>query len=162
MNAFNVGKYLVRVLKFIVFYSVLILIMLTIVYFTSDHSVSFREFLLPESGNNLKNMIILIVAFSAVYPFIGFGKREVHMNRSFDKDKEVVTGMVTDMGYVLVSDNDNKLVFKSKRIITRIFRVFEDKIVIDYSDNPLLVTGLRRDIMRISQHIQYHFRRMED
>ncbi|MFA6326652.1 MAG: hypothetical protein WCX21_05800, partial [Bacteroidales bacterium] len=64
MNAFNVGKYLVRVLKFIVFYSVLILIMLAIVYFTSDHSVSFREFLLPESGNNLKNMIILIVAFS--------------------------------------------------------------------------------------------------
>jgi hypothetical protein len=70
--------------------------------------------------------------------------------------------MVTDMGYVLVSDNDNKLIFKSKRIITRIFRVFEDKIVIDYSDNPLLVTGLRRDIMRISQHIQYHFRRMEE
>ncbi len=162
MNAFNVGKYLIRVLKFIVFYSVLVLIMLAIVFYTSEHTISFREFLQPESGNNLRSMIILIVAFSAVYPFIGFGKREVHMNRSFDKDKEVVTGMVSDMGYVLVSDYDNKLVFKSKRILTRIFRVFEDKITIDYSDNPLIISGMRRDIMRVSQHIQYHFRRMEE
>lgn len=44
----------------------------------------------------------------------------------------------------------------------RIFRVFEDKITLDYRDNPLTIEGMRRDIQRIASHLEHYFRGVSD
>lgn len=159
MKKFNFGRYLIRVVKYIIYYSLFILALLAIVYYTSDHQAitSFWELIRPESQRNL---IILIVAFAAVYPFIGFEKKEVYTLRAFDKDKDTVMDIVKECGYVLLSDQDNIMTFRVKNMVTRIFRVFEDKLVLDYSSNPLIVEGMRKDIARLASHMEYHFRRM--
>ena len=67
MQGFNMGKYLLRVVKYIIFYAILIFLMLVIVYFTSSNQeITFWELIRPGQQTNL---IILIVAFSVVYPF---------------------------------------------------------------------------------------------
>ncbi|HHV03957.1 MAG: hypothetical protein WCQ69_02455 [Bacteroidales bacterium] len=160
MKGFNIGVYLRRVLKYIIFYTILIMAMLAIVYFTSDHpSTTFWELIQPEQQ---KNLIILIVAFSVVYPFIGFSKKEIYTNRPMAEDKETVICIVGESGFILVSDQDGKMVFKAKRITMRIFRVFEDKITIKYNDNPLIIEGMRRDMQRIARHLELFFQQSQE
>lgn len=156
MQGFNMGKYLIRVVKYIIFYAILIFLMLVVVYFTSSNQeITFWELIRPGSQQNL---IILIVAFSVVYPFIGFTKQKIYTNRPFDQDKDAVIRIITESGFITASDNDGKLVFKAKRISMRIFRVFEDKITLDYTDNPLVMEGMRRDVQRIARHLEHYFR----
>ena len=156
MQGFNIGKYLLRVVKYIIFYAILIFLMLVVVYFTSSNQdITFWELIRPGQQTNL---IILLVAFSVVYPFIGFTKQKIYTNRPFDEDKDAVIRIFTESGFMPASDNHGKLVFKAKRISMRVFRVFEDKITLDYTDNPLVMEGMRRDVQRIARHMEHHFR----
>jgi hypothetical protein len=156
MQGFNMGKYLLRVVKYIIFYAILIFLMLVVVYFTSSNQeITFWELIRPGQQTNL---IILIVAFSVVYPFIGFTKQKIYTNGPFDQDKDAVVRIFTESGFIQASDNDGKLVFKAKRITMRIFRVFEDKVTLDYTDNPLVMEGMRRDVQRIARHMEHYFR----
>jgi len=156
MQGFNIGKYLLRVVKYIVFYAVLIFLMLVVVYFTSDNqNISFWELIRPGQQTNL---IILVVVFSVIYPFIGFTKQKIYTNTPFAQDKEAIVRIFTESGFIQALDNDGKLVFKAKRISMRIFRVFEDKITLDYRDNPLVMEGMRRDVQRIARHMEHYFR----
>jgi ribosomal protein S17E len=52
------------------------------------------------------------------------------------------------------------MVFKARRVGMRLFRVFEDKITVDYNENPLVVDGMRRDALRIARHMEYYFRQV--
>ncbi len=160
MKGFNLWIYLRRVAKYIVFYTVIILLMLLIVYFTSDNrSITFWELIRPQSQTNL---IILILAFSAVYPFLGFSKKEVYTNRFSEQDKEAAIRIIAESGFILISDQDGKMVFKSKRLTMRIFRVFEDLITLEYRDQTLTIEGMRRDIQRISSHLGHYFRSLRE
>ncbi len=160
MKGFNLWIYLRRVAKYIVFYTVIILLMLLIVYFTSDNrSITFWELIRPQSQTNL---IILILAFSAVYPFLGFSKKEVYTNRFSEQDKEAAIRIISESGFILISDQDGKMVFKSKRLTMRIFRVFEDLITLEYRDQTLTIEGMRRDIQRISSHLGHYFRSLRE
>ncbi len=158
MQKFNFGRYLIRVLKYTIYYSLFILALLALVYYTSDNqAISFWDLIRPESQRNL---VLLIVAFAVVYPFIGFEKKQVYTLRPFDKDKETVIDIVKECGYVLLSDESNRMTFRIKSKVSRIFRVFEDKFVVDYSSNPLIVEGMRKDVTRLASHMEYHFKRM--
>ena len=44
----------------------------------------------------------------------------------------------------------------------RIFRVFEDKITLDYRDYTLTIEGMRRDIQRIASHLEHYFRSVRE
>ncbi|HOZ20117.1 MAG: hypothetical protein PHX94_01005 [Bacteroidales bacterium] len=160
MKGFNLWIYLRRVAKYIVYYTIIILILLLIVYYTSDNrNITFWELIRPGSQTNL---IILIVAFSAVYPFLGFSKKEVYTNRFSEQDKEAAIRIFSESGFILISDQDGKMVFKSKRIAMRVFRVFEDKITLDYRGDQLTVEGMRRDIQRIASHLGNYFRSVRE
>ncbi len=160
MKGFNLWIYLRRVAKYIVYYTIIILILLLIVYYTSDNrNITFWELIRPGSQTNL---IILIVAFSAVYPFLGFSKKEVYTNRFSEQDKEAAIRIFSESGFILISDQDGKMVFKSKRITMRVFRVFEDKITLDYRGDQLTVEGMRRDIQRIASHLGNYFRSVRE
>ena len=37
----------------------------------------------------------------------------------------------------------------------RAFRVYEDKVTIDYSSNPVIISGLRKDVFRFGRGIEY-------
>ena len=158
MKGFNLGIYLRRVIKYIVFYTVFILALLTLVYFTSkNQEITFWELIRPDSQ---KNLILLIIAFSAVYPFIGFIRKDIPVGRFNAEDKEMVSKIFAEAGFLLASDESGIMVFRAARWDMRLFRVYEDKITLDYNENPLLIDGMRRDVMRVARHLEYYFRQV--
>lgn len=158
MKGFNMGIYLRRVVKYIIFYTVFILALLALVYFTSkNQEITFWELIRPGSQRNL---ILLIIAFSAVYPFIGFIRKDITVPRFNAEDKEMVCNFFAEAGFLLVSDESSMMIFRASRWDMRLFRVFEDKIILDYNENPLLIDGMRRDVMRVARHMEYYFRQV--
>ena len=57
--------------------------------------------------------------------------------------------------YVLKSDDGKKMVWVLKNPVMRAFRVYEDKVTIDYSSNPVIISGLRKDVFRFGRGIEY-------
>ena len=160
MKGFNILAYLRRVVKYVVFYTILIVAMLAVVYFTSDNpNITFWELIQP---GQQKNLILLIVAFSLLYPFLGFSKKEIFTNRPMTEDKDTVIRIAAESGFIQESDQNGKMVFRAKRIAMRIFRVFEDRITIDYTGNPVVIEGMRRDIQRIARHMEHFFQRSRE
>ena len=58
------------------------------------------------------------------------------------------------MRYILLSDEDKKMIFQHKNPVVRFMRIYEDRIEVDYSENPVIVSGLRRDVDRLARRVQ--------
>lgn len=154
-------RYPIRAFKSIIMCLCLALIIFGLSYYLSPerHTMSFME--LIERSNPTK-IIIFLAAFGLIYPFIGYIRHNVALSHPFTAmEKEAIIKLFTDMRFKFVADTDGKLYFRSVNPAARITRMFEDTIEVDYTGNPLVVEGLRRDTYRIGKAIEWMFRKME-
>ena len=111
-------------------------------------------------ASNLTMLILLGFVFGFVYPFIGYISQKVSIVRPItEEDKEVIKKLFSDTRYQMISDEDNKMVFRTTNQVARFTRLFEDAIEVDYSSNPIIFSGLRRDTYRLSRAIDWQLRR---
>ena len=147
--------YFIRVFKYVVYYTIFLGLLLALVFYTSSDRGELQYFweLIPAS--NYWQVALFLVVFSAVYPFIGFVKRNVYLNRSFQADKELLIECILRANYQLASDDGATMSFRQKSIFIRIIRLFEDTITLNYSDNPIVLDGMRRDVYRFARNMEY-------
>jgi len=147
-------RYFIRVVKYFLYFSVLITLMLAIVFYTSDRG-ELRYFweLIPAS--NAWQMALFVFAFSAINPFISFVERKVYLNHSFGQDRDALLAPILQANYQMESDNGTQFVFRHKNPFIRFMRMYEEKIILDYSNNPLLLKGMRRDVYRFARNMEY-------
>ena len=153
-------RYFIRALKSILLFFIFGTLVFVLVYYTGTKSsdVNFMDFVYM---SNIKNIIIFFTVFGLVYPMIGYVKQKVYASKSFDEYKEEVVRIFSQVNFVLISDKDKKMVFRPKSELLRLMRWYEDAVVVDYSDAPVLVNGLRRDAYRLSRRIQDYIRNVE-
>ncbi|MCL1973517.1 MAG: hypothetical protein FWG54_01710 [Bacteroidetes bacterium] len=148
-------NYLIRFVKYFVYLCILIAIMLALVFYLSDHRGEYRHFWELIPTYNFWQMGLFLFVFAAIYPIISYVDRKVYLNRSFDLDKDLLINVLLNANYQIESDNDYRLVFRHKNAFTRFMRLYEDKITLDYSDNPIVLNGLRRDVYRFARTMEY-------
>ncbi len=114
--------------------------------------------------SNLKQMILFLGAFGLIYPLVGFVNKKIYTNGPLTAaQKQQIEAMFAAAKYVLTKDENNVMVFRPKASYVRFMRLlFEDSIRLDYSDNPLVMDGLRRDVYRLARNIEISFRREEN
>jgi len=153
-------RYFLRVLKSIVLFFVMVALIHVLIYFIAEESRfdTFMEFI---GQSDLRSMAILFLVFSMVYPLIGYVKQQVYASKPFDDYKQEVIRMFAQANFVLESDENKKLVFRNKSAFSRLMRLYEDAVEVDYSDSPILLRGLRRDAYRFARMIQYLIRNTE-
>ena len=147
-------RYLIRFVKYLIYLSVIATLLLALVFSLSDHG-ELQHFweLIPAS--NQWPMALFLVAFAAINPFISYVDRKVYLNRSFDRDRELLIDVILKANYQIKSDNENRLIFRHNHQLTRFIRMYEDTIILDYSDNPIVLKGQRRDIDRFARSMEY-------
>jgi hypothetical protein len=116
-----------------------------------DNPITFKELL---QKNNLGILITFGVVFGMVYPLFGYVKRKVHTNHPLDEEKQEVIRLFADVRFEVSSDEDKKIIFRHKSPVIRFMRLYEDGIVVDYSENPVILSGLRRDVDRLASRVQ--------
>ena len=150
-------KYIVRAVKYFISVCVLaaliILLLVLLGYVSSDVDVMFQQ-----GWKSIGYIAIMFAVVSAIYPRFGYKKRLAGALGDFADLRPGVVSFMEEHGYVLESEDDQVMTFRSKSAAHRIFRLWEDRVTIEKALGGFEVEGLTRDITRIVYGLEYKFR----
>lgn len=155
-------KYLIRSLKYLLYFLVIFFIIVGLLFlwqYTKNTDITFAG--LFREGS-LPKLVIFFLLVAAIYPALGFVKRKFHLNGDYSKYAGTIEDTLKDAGYEIGSKDDEKVVFRHRKAITRLTRMYEDAIVFDLREDPIVVDGLRKDVDRILRAISYRISREEE
>ncbi|MBR2437967.1 MAG: hypothetical protein IKB26_02900 [Bacteroidales bacterium] len=153
-------KYFIRSVKYLVYFTVMcgIILVLTFHFSVKPEGLTLMDMLLVDGS--IYKMLIFFVAVAAIYPALGFQKKEVYVSNFKEHKKEIVE-LFENANYVVASESATTISFKLRNPFLRLLRICEDYVTIDFSGNPILMEGLRKDILRFSRGIEYICRENE-
>lgn len=156
---FDFNKYLVRAGKYLVYLTIVFVLIVAIFSLTSGQGFNYEVLFRPGSGVQI---IIFLVLMSLVYPFFGYATRKVYLNRDFESDKEGILGVFTTNRYVIESQGEGYIRFKHTAAFVRVVRMGEDTITLFTSENPIKIEGARKDVLRLARMIEYHQQKFKE
>ncbi len=148
-------KYFIRSVKYFVYFAVIFLIVVNIIFYTSQRQPGIENFTDLFKEGSWWQMLALFVAFAAVYPALGYYNKKIYTNNNFTAKKQAIINYMTENGrYLLADDSNGRLTFRIRSPFIKFMRLYEDAIVIDYTDNPIVMSGLRKEVVRFSSNIE--------
>lgn len=154
-------KYFIRSVKYLFYFSFMcgIILVLTFHFSVKPEDLTLMDMLLVD--NSLYKMLAFFVAVAAVYPALGFQKKEVYIS-NFKENRKQIVELFENANYVIASESATSISFKLRNPFLRVLRLCEDYVTIDFSGNPVVMEGLRKDILRFSRGIEYICRSEEE
>ena len=148
-------KYFIRSVKYLFYFSFMcgIILVLTFHFSVKPEDLTLMDMLLVD--NSLYKMLAFFVAVAAVYPALGFQKKEVYIS-NFKENKKQIVELFENANYVIASESATSISFKLRNPFLRVLRLCEDY------GNPIVMEGLRKDILRFSRGIEYICRSEEE
>lgn len=147
-------KHLIRSVKYFIYIAIIFCIIVAIIYYLSDHSNTNSPLDLFKEGSWWK-MLLFFVAFSAVYPFVGYQKKEIYHNGNVKDYRKQILELFENARYQLVDEGDNYFKFRMKNRVSAVLtKMSEDEITIDFSENPAIISGLRKDVLRFARNVE--------
>ena len=154
-------KYFIRSVKYLFYFSFMcgIILVLTFHFSVKPEDLTLMDMLLVD--NSLYKMLAFFVAVAAVYPALGFQTKEVYIS-NFKENKKQIVELFENANYVIANESATSISFKLRNPFLRVLRLCEDYVTIDFSGNPIVMEGLRKDILRFSRGIEYICRSEEE
>jgi hypothetical protein len=158
-------RYYIRAGKSILLFYTIAILAIVCIYFVSSAEErqvdNFMEFL--QRGVKLGWMSLFLALFGLVYPLMGYTKHFIPRAEPLTaEEKDTVVAVFANARFTLRQDDGQVLVFRHKNAFTRLMRVYEDAITVDYSGKGLIVEGLRRDADRLARGIEWKLRKDDE
>ncbi|MBN2482406.1 MAG: hypothetical protein JXB19_11740 [Bacteroidales bacterium] len=147
-------QYVRRFIKFLlyaVFFLILLLIILPLIAEGKTVSESFQELFRQKQTIII---IALLLAYSLLYPVIGFRKVKRYINGRFDDNKVYFDEAFQGLDYIKKRESDSEIVYRKKSFPTRALYLWEDEVKLDTYDNPVIISGMRKATTRINRRIE--------
>ncbi|MFI3294474.1 MAG: hypothetical protein R3Y19_00460 [Rikenellaceae bacterium] len=139
-------RYLIRFLKYIVYFVLLLGAMLLIMNSFGD-TISFEAY----KGERGLMLIGAIIFFSLIYPFIGFTRKTLTVNAS--NRVEEVERILAMCGYKRVNADNENMEFEGASFSKKLITMWEDKVTITTQDGVSVIVGSRKEIVKIAYRI---------
>lgn len=154
-------KYFIRSVKYLVYFTVVcgIILVITFHFSVKPEGLTLIDMLLVDGS--IYKMLAFFVAVAAVYPALGFQKKQMYVSNVKEHRKEIVE-LFENANYVIDSESATSISFRMRNPFMRLLRLYEDKVTIDYTDYPVFIEGLRKDVLRFSRNIEYYICREEE
>lgn len=152
-------KYLVRSLKYLVYFVVIFIICVAIVVVFSHQSFTDIPSLFKEGS--LLPICLIFIGFAAIYPAVGYRKGRLNLDGEWKDYRDTVVDTMESAGYKLVEVDGSSLKFRHTRPMIRLTRMWEDAVTFEQQENDpylVLVDGPSRDTLRIVSSIYYNYR----
>jgi hypothetical protein len=148
----------VKFILYIVIIFVLVLGLLPLILHGKSMTDSFRELL----ANNRFTLIFgLLIAYGFVYPVAAFMRMKRHLNGSFAENREKFERAFAALNYIKTEENAEKVVYRRKSVVGRLLQWNEDAITVYTNENPVVMTGFRKSVVRIDRMIDQYNRMAE-
>lgn len=154
-------KYLIRSVKYLFYFAFMcgLILVVTFHFSVKPEGYTLMDMLLVDGS--IYKMLAFFVAVAAVYPALGFQKKPMYVSNIKEHRKEVVE-LFENSNYVIDSETPTSISFRLRNPFMRLLRLYEDNVTIDFSDNPVMIEGLRKDVLRFSRNIEYHICREDE
>jgi len=153
-------KYIVRAVKYLLYFVLIFCIIVAILYLLQGKKQGMAITDMLQEGS-LPKLIGFFVLVAAIYPALGFKKRELHLNGPFNQYKELVDNVMTDMGYAKESDSAETVTYRIVKGSQRLSRMFEDRVTFTISEESVMLEGYNKDLVRVIGNIEYRIRENE-
>lgn len=154
-------KYLVRAVKYLLYFVLFFAIIVLILFLLQGKKQGLAITDMFEEGSFPK-LIGFFVLVAAIYPALGFKKRELHLNGHFSQYVKLVDDVMTNMGYIKESDSAEKVTYRIAKTSQKMSRMFEDRITFNITEETVMLEGYSKDLVRVIGNIEYRIREEEN
>ena len=151
-------RYLIRALKYLVYFAVIFFLIVGIVFLFSSQKAAGLSFVDLFKEGSLPKIALFFVAVSALYPKLSFYRKELYLNGDFTKYAEMVDDVMQKLDYVREKKEDGCVTYIKKSAYARLTRMYEDRVTFETTGNPIQVEGYRKDLLRILSMINCRLR----
>ena len=153
-------KYIVRALKYFVYISLIVTIILAVLValklVSSDINVMFRN-----GWGSILQIALMFLAVSAIYPRFGYTKRGVRVPGSYAEIRDKVVSFMEERGYELETEEGENLTFRLRNKFNRAARTWEDRITLTRELAGFYMEGISKDVARLASALEFKFRNPE-
>ncbi|MBO4844384.1 MAG: hypothetical protein J5490_07390 [Bacteroidales bacterium] len=153
-------KYIVRALKYFVYISlivtVIMLILVALKLVSPDVNVMFRE-----GWGSILKIAVMFLAVSAIYPKFGYAKRGVRITGSYSEIRDGVVAFMEERGYELETEEGENMTFRLRNKFNRAARTWEDRITLTRELAGFYMEGISKDVARLASGLEFKFRNPE-
>ena len=142
-------KYFVRALKYFAAFCVLYFAIVWLsVMTTKGMDVSAWDYIVANFQTTRGKLLgLAVVVLSAVYPRMGFMTRRVVCDMEAERD--YILRVFAAAGFTLKEESEGRMVFRADNILSRLFLLFEDEIVVEQYGQWIDITGIRRGVAKV-------------
>jgi preprotein translocase subunit SecG len=141
-------KYLSRLARYLLLLMFMIIILLAITFLRSGDGIAELKEVFMKS-ERIRLFLIVVVAYSLIYPVLVFGKKERYINGKFSDNRDGFIKAFAEQNYILTREKETILEFRKKSGFSRIMSLGQDKIEVNYTNNPVIIEGLRKELRRL-------------
>jgi hypothetical protein len=153
--------YIRRSAKFIL-YIVLIFFVVLGLYPLMKYGKSLSDSLTDLLANSrFTTMFGILIVYGMLYPMIAFVKIKRHLNGSFEQNREKIERAFEKLEYVKTQDVPGKVAFRKKSQFARLVQWHEDEITLYTNENPVIISGFRKRVLRVDKLIDLELSKEE-
>jgi len=147
--------YFRREIKFLIYIVIVFFIVLVIVPLLGGQKPAYSLDQLIHD-RRMMMFLILIFAYSLVYPVIAFTTIKRYLNGNYSDNREHFEKAFEALGFEKAVDTSESVVYRKKSRLTRFLQWGEDQVVINPTDNPVTISGLRKNVKRLDAMIDQY------
>jgi hypothetical protein len=155
------NDYIRRSAKFILYIVLIFFIVLglyPLMKYGKPLSVSMSDLL---NNSRFTTMFGILMAYGLLYPMIAFTKIKRHLNGSFEQNRDKIERAFEKLEYIKTQDVPGKVVFRKKSQFARLVQWHEDEITLYTDENPVIISGFRKRVIRVDKMIDLELSREE-
>lgn len=152
-------RYFIRAIKYFIYFILLFVVIMAVLVLTGaaegDISTMFRG-----GYSALWKIAVIFAVISAIYPSVGFIRKEAMIPGSWEEDKDIIKEFMGGRGYVLETEDTGTMSFR-KTGMSRFTRMYEDRVTLSAKIGGVEIEGMRKDVLRLAMGLESRFRREE-
>ncbi len=150
-------KYIIRAAKYFVYIALFLVIILVLLSLFNVIGKDINE-IFRNGTKSVWQIALLLVAFSALYPALSFGRRSLTVPGAYSEIRDGVVALMEERGYMLEKEENENLVFRFRSPLRRLAHMFEDRITFNRCMTGFELEGYTKDVVRVISALEYRFR----
>lgn len=146
-------KYFVRAVKYFIYLSVLIVVILGLLVLIKAVEPNI-DTMFRNGYDALWQIALLFAVLSAIYPKVGYAAKDAAISGDWDTVRADIKKYMESHYYSLEKAKPGLMTFRHNGTVSRISRMYEDRITIKEIPGGVNVEGLRKDVLRIASGIE--------
>ena len=147
-------KYLIRSIKYFIYFSLMCSVIISVLVMIGAVEGNI-EAIFEEGYASIGKIAIFFAMVAAVYPKVGFIKRDIKSDKGLAEIRLDVIEYMKERQWDLESESDSTISFRVKGLVTRLSKMYEDRITITKSADGYQIEGLRKDVMRLATGLEH-------